>query len=117
MNAGVAVIIPAFNHARFVAEAVDSVLAQDYPNVDLLVIDDGSTDDTPRVLERYGARLRWYSRENLGQSATLNEGWSSTEGGIPLTWGPTTCCCPGPSRPRWPPWRRTRRSSASTGTT
>ncbi len=95
MRAGVAVVIPAFNHARYIAEAVDSVLAQDYPNIDLVVIDDGSTDDTPRVLERFGARLRWFSRENRGQSATLNEGWSKTRGEILLYLGDDDILRPG----------------------
>lgn len=95
MNPGVAVVIPAHNHARHLADAVDSVLAQDYPHVDLLVIDDGSIDDTPRVLERYGTRLRWRSRENRGQSATLNEGWSETSGEILLYLGDDDVLLPG----------------------
>jgi glycosyltransferase involved in cell wall biosynthesis len=92
---GVAVVIPAFNHAKHLGEAVDSVLAQDYPHVDLLVIDDGSTDDTPRVLERYGARVRWISRENRGQSATLNEGWARTKGDLLLYLGDDDVLLPG----------------------
>jgi glycosyltransferase involved in cell wall biosynthesis len=95
MSIGVAVVIPAFNHARYLAEAIDSVLAQEYPNVDLLVIDDGSTDDTAHVLERYGTRLRWRSRGNRGQSVTLNEGWSDTRGDILLYLGDDDLLLPG----------------------
>ena len=95
MNTGVAVVIPAFNHAAYLAAAIDSVLAQDYADIDLLVIDDGSTDDTPRVLERYGSKLRWYSRANRGQSSTLNEGWTKTRGDLLLYLGDDDVLLPG----------------------
>jgi len=95
VSAGVAVVIPAFNHAAYLAAAIDSVLAQDYPDIDLLVIDDGSTDDTRRVLERYGASVRWFSRGNRGQSATLNEGWTKTRGELLLYLGDDDVLLPG----------------------
>lgn len=95
MSAGVAVVIPAFNHARYLSAAIDSVLAQDYPDIDLVVIDDGSTDDTVRTLKRYGPRLRWFSRGNRGQSATLNEGWSKTRGDVLLYLGDDDILLPG----------------------
>lgn len=87
MKTSVSVVIPAFNHARHLSEAVESVLSQDYPLVELLVIDDGSTDDTCVVLTRYGGEVAWYSRPNRGQSATLNEGWSCTRGEVLLYLG------------------------------
>jgi glycosyltransferase involved in cell wall biosynthesis len=76
----VSIVIPAYNHARFLARAVDSVLAQTYPDLELIVLDDGSTDDTRAVLKSYGARLRWESQSNMGQAATLNKGWSMAAG-------------------------------------
>lgn len=78
----VSVVIPAYNHAGFLAQAVDSVLAQTYPDVELIVLDDGSTDDTPRVLEKYASRFRWESQANMGQAATLNKGWGMARGEI-----------------------------------
>jgi len=92
---GVAVVIPAFNHARYLPEAIDSVLAQDYPSIDFLVVDDGSTDETRSVLEGYASRVRWFSRENRGQSATLNEGWLQTNGDILLYLGADDVLLPG----------------------
>ncbi|MEO5824047.1 MAG: glycosyltransferase [Vicinamibacteraceae bacterium] len=53
----VSAILPARNRAAWIARAIDSVLAQTYPAVELIVIDDGSTDDTAHILDRYGARI------------------------------------------------------------
>jgi glycosyltransferase involved in cell wall biosynthesis len=78
----VTVVIPAFNKAAYLDDAVHSVLAQDYPHIELLVFDDGSTDDTEGVLKRYGNRFYWESHENMGQSATLNKGWRMSRGEI-----------------------------------
>jgi glycosyltransferase involved in cell wall biosynthesis len=78
----VSIVIPAFNHARYLAGAIDSVLAQDYPSVELLVLDDGSTDDTRAVLERYTGRVHWESQPNSGQAATLNRGWGLAAGDL-----------------------------------
>jgi glycosyltransferase involved in cell wall biosynthesis len=61
------------------------VLTQDYPSIEHLVIDDGSTDDTRAVLESFGPRLRWWSRANRGQTATINEGFAACRGEI-VTW-------------------------------
>jgi glycosyltransferase involved in cell wall biosynthesis len=78
----VSIVIPAYNHGRFVAEAIDSVLAQDYPHVDLLVIDDGSTDDTGEVVRRYADRAQVMFQPNAGQAATINRGWALARGEI-----------------------------------
>jgi glycosyltransferase involved in cell wall biosynthesis len=68
------VIIPVFNRALPVREAIDSVLAQTFTDYELIVVDDGSTDDTPRVAEEYGNRMRWLRQENRGVSAARNAG-------------------------------------------
>ncbi len=62
----VSVIIPAYNAAVLVAETIDSVLAQNYPSVEILVVDDGSTDETAKVLQCYGDRIRYFHQENWG---------------------------------------------------
>jgi hypothetical protein len=71
---GVSVIIPAYNYARFLPDAIDSVLAQTYPSVVCIVVDDGSTDATPAVCRGYGARIRYVRQANQGLSATRNNG-------------------------------------------
>lgn len=78
----VSVVVPAHNHARYLDEAIESVLNQDYPNVELIVLDDGSTDNTREVLEKYTGRFYWETQENMGQSATLNKGWRMSKGDV-----------------------------------
>lgn len=79
----VSVLIPSYNHSRYIEEAVESVLAQDWPDVDLIVIDDGSTDESPRLLQalqqKHGS-FQLLCRENRGLIATLNEGLSMATG-------------------------------------
>jgi glycosyltransferase involved in cell wall biosynthesis len=78
----VSIVIPAYNHADFLEEAIESVLAQDYPDVELIVLDDGSTDGTRSLLQKYSGRLYWETQSNMGQSATLNKGWGMAKGEI-----------------------------------
>ena len=81
----VSIITPTFNQAGFLRETIESVLGQDYPHIEHLVIDDGSTDETRSVLESFGSRLRWWSRPNRGQTPTINEGFEACRGEV-VTW-------------------------------
>ncbi|MDP1679445.1 MAG: glycosyltransferase [Candidatus Nitrotoga sp.] len=80
----VSVVLPAFNHERYVAQAIASVLGQTYPHIELIVIDDGSTDRTPEEVTASlaGASLpvRFMTRKNRGAPATLNEGAAMAQG-------------------------------------
>lgn len=78
----VSLVIPAFNHADYLLEAINSVLAQDYPRLELIVIDDGSTDNTAEILSKLGAGFYWESQSNIGQSRTLTYGWSLAKGEV-----------------------------------
>lgn len=69
----VSILIPCFNAERFIEEAVVSALAQDYPNKEVIVIDDGSTDKSLEVLRNFDNSVRIISRENLGGNPTRNE--------------------------------------------
>jgi glycosyltransferase involved in cell wall biosynthesis len=71
---GVSVVIPAYNAAAFICQAVDSVLAQTHAPREILVINDGSTDDTPQVLEAYGNAIRVIHQPNGGLSNARNRG-------------------------------------------
>jgi glycosyltransferase involved in cell wall biosynthesis len=77
----VSIVIPAYNHAAYLRQAIDSVLAQDYP-VELIVLDDGSTDGTRAVMAQYADRCRCETHQNMGQAATLNKGWAMAAGDI-----------------------------------
>lgn len=78
----VSLVIPAYNHASYLAEAVRSVLAQDYPRLELIVIDDGSTDNTVDILKELGEGFYWESQNNSGQSRTLTRGWAMAKGNV-----------------------------------
>jgi glycosyltransferase involved in cell wall biosynthesis len=79
----VSVLLPVYNAQRYVAEAVESILAQTFVDFELLLIDDGSTDRSLKILETYAAkdkRIRLTSRENRGLTRTLNEMIDQAEG-------------------------------------
>ena len=78
----VSAVIPAYNYGRFVARAIDSVLAQSHRDIECIVVDDGSTDDTATVLARYGDRIRAIRQENRGLSATRNAGIGASRGEV-----------------------------------
>src|SRR3990170_7611608 len=76
----VTVVIPAYNMASFLPEAIESVLSQTYHDFELLIVDDGSTDETPRILAGFGDRIRVVRQENRGGAAALNTGIRSAQG-------------------------------------
>jgi len=76
----VSVIIPAYNAAPWIRRAVDSVLAQTHSPLEVIVIDDGSTDATVRELERYGAVVRILRKTNGGQASARNAGLAAAHG-------------------------------------
>jgi len=70
----VSVIIPTYNRSRYVTQAIDSVLSQTYKDYEIIVVDDGSTDNTKDVLQPYMDRIRYIYQENSGVSAARNTG-------------------------------------------
>lgn len=76
----VSVVIPAFNAAPFLKEAVESVLAQSYTPVEILVVDDGSTDATPEIARSFGEVVRLISQQNQGVAAARNHGLRESSG-------------------------------------
>ncbi|MCG8404205.1 MAG: glycosyltransferase, partial [Phycisphaerales bacterium] len=76
----VSILIPCFNNEDFVAEAIDSALAQTYPNIEVIVIDDGSTDGSAKLLASYGDRIRWKTVANGGACAARNEALRMSHG-------------------------------------
>jgi glycosyltransferase involved in cell wall biosynthesis len=76
----VSVIIPTYNRAAMVQEAVASVLTQTYSDFELIVVDDGSFDDTARVLNSYSGRIRVHRQDNRGVSAARNAGIAMAKG-------------------------------------
>ncbi len=78
----VSIVIPAYNSMPYLEEAIESVLSQDYPNIELIVLNDGSTDNTHDFLQKYKGKFYYDSHPNMGQAATLNKGWTLSRGDI-----------------------------------
>jgi glycosyltransferase involved in cell wall biosynthesis len=76
----VAIVTPSYEMAKFIRTTIDSVLAQDWPHVDYLVMDGGSRDGTRELLESYGERIRWISEPDGGQVDAVNRGFARTRG-------------------------------------
>jgi glycosyltransferase involved in cell wall biosynthesis len=76
----VTIVTPSFNQGEFIADAIDSVLAQDYPAIEYLVLDGGSTDSSLDVLRGYGDRVRWTSEPDAGQSDAIHRGFLAGSG-------------------------------------
>lgn len=76
----VSVVIPAYNSADYIAEAIDSALGQDYPALEIIIIDDGSTDETKAIVSQYGDKVRLLEQQNKGSGAARNQGIRHSRG-------------------------------------
>lgn len=77
----VSVVVPVYNEERFLQESLDSLLNQSYPNLEIIVIDDASTDDTPQILDTYGGQIHQYrNKKNRGIYESMNRGIERAEG-------------------------------------
>lgn len=78
----VSVVVPAYNLARYLGRAIDSALAQDWPAdaLEVIVVDDGSTDETPQVLAAYGDRIRVIRQDNGGLVRAVDRGLAEVTG-------------------------------------
>jgi Glycosyltransferase len=78
----VSIVTPSYNMGHFIKETIDSVLSQDYPYVDYMVMDAGSTDGTRQILESYNGKFRWESKPDKGQADAVNKGFQASKGQI-----------------------------------
>lgn len=79
------VVTPSYNTGKYLGAAIASVLEQDWPGVDYVVMDGGSTDESLDVLRQFGSRIRWVSEKDKGQSNAINRGFVRTRGDV-LCW-------------------------------
>lgn len=82
MNPLVSIIVPSYQQAAFLRDAIDSILAQDYRPVEVLVLDGGSTDGSREILDSYGERIWFRSAPDGGQCQAINEGFRQSRGEI-----------------------------------
>jgi len=79
-NPKVSIIIPVYNGSNYMQEAINSALNQTYSNLEVIVINDGSTDDTDKIAKSFGQKIKYYQKDNGGVSTALNLGIEKMNG-------------------------------------
>jgi len=78
----ISVVTPSYNQAKYIKTTIDSVLSQNYPNLEYIVMDGGSTDGTIEILKSYGKKISWISEKDHGQTHAINKGLSRSTGEV-----------------------------------
>jgi len=78
----ISIVTPSYNQAQFIRATIDSVLSQDYPNLEYFVMDGGSTDSTVEILKSYGNKIKWESVKDDGQTDAINKGLRLAKGDV-----------------------------------
>jgi glycosyltransferase involved in cell wall biosynthesis len=78
----VTIVTPSYNQGEFIRATIESVLSQDYPHLEYIVMDGGSTDSTAAIVAEYAGRLTWLSEKDRGQSHAINKGFKMAKGDI-----------------------------------
>jgi len=77
------IVTPSFNQGRFIEETIRSVISQDYPHIEYIIIDGGSTDNTLSIIKKYENQIsKWISEPDQGQSDAINKGWEMANGEV-----------------------------------
>src|SRR5215471_12380270 len=74
------IVIPTYNHGKFIERSIQCALDQTYPNIEIIVVDDGSTDDTPERVRKFGDRVIYLRKENTGRGDNRNRAIEKSQG-------------------------------------
>lgn len=85
MHPKISIITPSFNQGKFLERTIESILSQNYPNLEYIVMDGGSTDGTIEILKKYGKQITWFSDKDEGPADAINKGFRKSTGEI-LFW-------------------------------
>jgi glycosyltransferase involved in cell wall biosynthesis len=91
----VSIVTPSFNHAQYIEDTIKSVLAQDYPYIEYVIIDGGSIDNTLEIVKKYEDRVQWISEPDDGQAHAINKGFRMSQGEIVAWLNSDDTYCPG----------------------
>ena len=78
----ITIITPSYNQGQFIEQTIQSVLGQNYSNLEYIVMDGGSTDNTVEILKKYEGKLKWFSKKDKGQSDAINKGLKMATGSV-----------------------------------
>lgn len=78
----VSIITSTYKHEQYIVETIDSVLSQDYPKIEYIIVNDGSPDRTEEILKSYGDKINWKTQKNMGETPTLNNAFRQAKGDL-----------------------------------
>ncbi|AOX17537.1 glycosyl transferase family 2 [Kozakia baliensis] len=105
MNMMFSIIIANYNYARFISDAINSVLIQDWPKFEIIVVDDGSTDESAQIIRSFGHKVKAFFRQNGGQREANNFGFAQSRGDIVIFLDADDVLVPGALRAIGSVWR------------